>query len=141
MGGAINLLSRKPTSRLEGDVLLGVSSGFTQGRVLRGSNPGTPLTDTPTQKLFAHAGIALGERWEILATLDAESGRLVSFSGPSKVRELGSFASFGTTVAWHPRDDLTVEAGVRNLGDKWYELADGYPMPGRNWCVNTRWRF
>ena len=105
------------------------------------SNPVSPLTDTPKQKLFAHASIALGEQWELLATLDAESGRLVSFSGPSKIRELGSFASVGTTVAWHPRDDLTVEAGVKNLGDKWYELADGYPMAGRNWFVNTRWRF
>jgi len=57
------------------------------------------------------------------------------------VRELPGFGTVGVKASWMPRDGLGLDLGVRNVGDKWYELADGYPMPGRTWFVNVNRRF
>jgi len=47
----------------------------------------------------------------------------------------------GAKLLWLPRADTEVELGVRNLGDKWYELSEGYPMPGRSWFANLNYRY
>ena len=31
--------------------------------------------------------------------------------------------------------------GVSNLGNKGYQLSDGYPMPGRGYYLNVGYRF
>ncbi|WP_235605153.1 MULTISPECIES: TonB-dependent siderophore receptor [unclassified Rhodanobacter] len=106
------------------------------------SNHAVPLLDTPTNKLFAHASWNPSEQWEIVATLDAESGRRVSYAGSSALyRGLSGFATTGAKVVWKPRRDLALEAGGRNLGDKNYELSDGFPMPGRTWFANAHYSF
>lgn len=107
------------------------------------SNPAMRLTNTPTHKLFVHAGVEIGERWELLATLDAESGREALFSGAGQTgyRALARFATTGAKLVWTPAADFAIEAGGKNLGDKWYALADGFPMPGRTWYANATYRF
>lgn len=96
------------------------------------------LLDTPRHKLFAHAVWTPSEHWQVVATLDAESGRKVNYAGsPAFFRGVSGFATSGAKVVWKPRGDLTVEAGGRNLGDRNYELSDGFPMPGRTWFANA----
>jgi len=34
-----------------------------------------------------------------------------------------------------------VSGVVSNLGDKWYQFSDGYPMPGRSYYLNVGYRF
>jgi iron complex outermembrane receptor protein len=36
---------------------------------------------------------------------------------------------------------MALDFGVSNLGDKWYELSDGFPLPGRTWFVRGSYRF
>ena len=48
---------------------------------------------------------------------------------------------YDTKAAWNIRDGLTFEAGINNIGNKNYELSDGYPMPGRTWFTNVRYAF
>ena len=103
------------------------------------SNPSIPLTDTPRNRLFAHLGWKPGGAWEVQATADAESGRVVAYG--SGYRTLASFATLGAKGVWTPRADISVELGVANLFDKNYELSDGYPMPGRTWFANAKYSF
>lgn len=103
---------------------------------------GTRLTDSPRQRLDAHLDWAMRDNLQLLATAEAEQGRWVSFASTrTPQRELPGYAIFGLKAVWDVRADLSVDAGVRNLGDKNYELADGYPMPGRTWFANANWRF
>ena len=51
------------------------------------------------------------------------------------------FVTFGLKGVWSPRNDLSFEAGVRNLGDKNYEYKEGYPMAGRVWFAGATYRF
>ncbi|MEJ1250398.1 TonB-dependent receptor [Denitratimonas tolerans] len=107
-------------------------------------NPAVLLTNSPRQRLFAHAQWALSPRWKALATAEAEQGRIVTCSGPGNqggFLRLGGYATLGAKLVWSPRDGLDIEVGGRNLGDKWYELAEGYPMPGRTWFLNVSYGF
>jgi iron complex outermembrane receptor protein len=103
------------------------------------SNPAIPLTDTPRDRLFAHVGWKPAEAWEVQGTAEAESGRKVGFG--NGYRTLPGVVIVGAKGVWTPRHDVTVEAGVANLFDRNYELADGYPMPGRTWFANAKYAF
>lgn len=107
------------------------------------SNRSVTLVDTPRHRLFAAVSWLPVAQWELLATLEAEQGRTVSFaaSGKSIYREPGGYAIAGLKAVWTPRKDMSLDFGVNNLGDKWYELADGYPMPGRSLFLNGTYRF
>lgn len=106
------------------------------------SDRSEPLLDTPRHKLFAHASWRPTEHWTVVATLDAESGRKVSYAGsPTLVRGVGGFVTTDAKLVWKPRGDLAFEAGGRNLGDRNYELSDGFPMPGRSWFTNVTFTF
>lgn len=106
------------------------------------SNPAVVLTDSPKHRFFGHATWSPAERWEFVATLEAETGRHVSFAGTSvRSRELPGFATLGLKAVWKPSERLAFDVGGRNLGDKWYELSDGFTMPGRSWFANATYRF
>lgn len=107
-------------------------------------NPAVPLTNSPRQRLFAYAQWAFTSQWALQATIEAEQGRIVPYAGPGNQNgylRLGGYATVGTKLTWSPLDSLDIEIGGRNLGDKWYELTEGYPMPGRTWFANLRYRF
>ncbi|UUS13919.1 TonB-dependent receptor [Stenotrophomonas sp. CD2] len=100
------------------------------------------LLDSPRQRLFMALGWQLLPQLKLQATLEAEQGRKVSYADATRpVRELPGYGITGLKASWSPRDARDFDLGVRNIGDKWYELADGYPMPGRTWFANANWRF
>lgn len=107
-------------------------------------NPAVLLTNSPRQRLFAFGQWTFTPQWKAVATAETEQGRIVTYSGPGNqggFLRLGGHATFDAKLVFSPLDGLDIEAGGRNLGDKWYELAEGYPMPGRTWFANIRYRF
>lgn len=107
-------------------------------------NPVVPMINSPRHRLFAYAQWEFNPRWSALATAEAEHGRFVTYAGPGSVggyKQIAGYATFGAKLVWSPREDVDVEAGARNIGNRWYELADGYPMPGRTWFTNVIFRF
>ncbi len=105
-------------------------------------NRNVALLDSPRQRLFMALGWQMLPQIRVQATLEAEQGRKVSYADTARpVRELSGYGIAGVKASWAPREDIDFDLGVRNLGDKWYELADGYPMPGRTWSANANWRF
>lgn len=107
------------------------------------SDPTVELTDSPRNRLYTALQWLASDQWKILATLEAEQGRVVAYAATGKTiyRELGGFGIAGLKAQWSPRKDLSVDFGVSNLGDKWYELSDGFTMPGRTWFANASYRF
>lgn len=107
------------------------------------SNPAEPLTHTPRQRLFVHASWTFSTQWRVMATAEAERGRIVPYSGSGRSAfvELDGFAILGAKMVWSPVNDLEIEVGGKNLGDRWHELSEGLPMPGRNWFANIIQRF
>lgn len=107
-------------------------------------DPSKRLTNSPRQRLFGHVQWAFAPQWTLQANVETEQGRIVTYSGPGNrggFLQLGGYAIFGAKLAWMPRADTEIELGVRNLGDKWYELSEGYPMPGRSWFANLYYRY
>lgn len=77
------------------------------------------------------------------SSVEMESGRWVPVSGSGRdaFRSLHGFGNIGVNAAWEPHKQWRLDAGVNNVANKWYELADGYPMAGRTWYLNASYRF
>lgn len=107
------------------------------------SDSSVQLTDTPRHRLYTALTWAPSDAWELRTTLEAEQGRKVAVaaSGKTAYRDLGGFGIVGVKATWKPRKDMALDFGVNNLGDKWYELSDGFPLPGRTWFVRGSYRF
>ena len=116
---------------------LGGASTYLARRNL--SDASVRLTDTPRHRLYAALNWTPSDAWELRTTLESEQGRTVAFA--KTYRDLGGFAIVGVQATWKPRKDMALDFGVSNLGDKWYELADGLPMAGRSWFIRGNYRF
>ena len=100
------------------------------------SDSATRLTDVPRHKLLAHALIRPAAGWEVVAFAEHDSARWAS----NTVR-LSGFTTLSLKAAYMLRKDIALEAGVSNLADRNYALADGFPSPGRSWFANAEYRF
>ena len=67
--------------------------------------------------------------------------RKVQFSGSRQALALGGYGVVGLAARYQATRALDVDVGVSNLGDKWYQFSDGYPMPGRSYYLNVGYRF
>ena len=107
------------------------------------SNPAVLLTNSPRQRLFANAAWRFTSQLKAVATVEAEQGRIVPvfIAGKTSFLTLHSYTLLGLKGVWSPRSTIDVEVGGRNLTDTWYELSEGFPMPGRTWFANVIFRF
>ena len=120
-----------------------VHAGYTYLSRTNLSDRSITLTDTPRQRLTAALQWSPQAQWQLRAELEAEQGRKVplSASGQAQVYQMAGYGVANLRARYLPRPDTTLDFGVANLGDKWYQLADGLPMPGRSWYVNLGYRF
>lgn len=100
------------------------------------SNSTVKLTDVPRHKLTVHALTRPLASLDVLAFAEHDSSRWAS----NTVR-LDGFTTLNLKAAWKPVKGTTLEAGVNNLTDKNYSLADGFPSAGRSWFVNAAYQF
>lgn len=119
----------------------GVNASYTYLHRTNLSDRSFTLTDTPRQRLLAGVQWRPHAQWEFNAELEAEQGRKVSFSGNSEAMALAGYGTTHLRARYMPRKDTTVDFGIYNLADKWYQLSDGVPMPGRSLYVNLGYRF
>ncbi|WFR81945.1 TonB-dependent receptor [Janthinobacterium rivuli] len=94
------------------------------------------LTDVPRHKLTAHAVLHASRQIDVVAIAESNSGRWVS-----NTLELGGFATLNLKAVVRLLPALTLEAGVSNLADRNYALADGFPSAGRTWLANAQYQF
>lgn len=119
------------------------SAGYTYLDRTNLSDRSITLTDTPRQRLSASLQWNPHAQWQLRTELEAEQGRNVPISGSGKFQayQLAGYGVVNLRSRYLPRPDTTLDFGVANVGDKWYELADGLPMPGRTLYVNLGYRF
>lgn len=120
-----------------------VNAGYTYLNRTNLSDRSITLTDTPRQRVFAALQWNPHAQWQLRTELEAEQGRKVPLaaSGQSSVYQMAGYGVVNLRARYLPRPDTTLDFGVANVGDKWYELADGQPMPGRTLYVNLGYRF
>ncbi|MBV6415759.1 MAG: Vitamin B12 transporter BtuB [Steroidobacteraceae bacterium] len=100
------------------------------------SDPTTRLTDVPEHKFTGHALWHATGFLDVLLFVEHDSARWAS-----DTVELAGFTTLDLTVSARPRKGMWFEAGVANLADRNYSLADGFPAAGRRWFVNAGWKF
>jgi len=94
------------------------------------------LTDVPRHKLTAHAVLHAARQLDVVTIAETNSGRWVS-----NTLELGGFTTVNLKAVYRPMPSLSLEAGVSNLADRNYALADGFPSAGRTWLANAQYQF
>lgn len=100
------------------------------------SAPATRLTDVPARKLIAHAVWHPTELFDVVALAEHNSGRWAS-----NTARLDGFTTLNLKLVFQPLASTSIEAGVENLADRDYALADGFPAAGRTWFANVNYRF
>ncbi len=97
----------------------------------------------PKNKLVGNATIRLPHQATALVTARYEGGNDIvdTNGGSSALYYQAPVATFDIGAIIPVRKRFTVQAGVKNLLDRNYYYAAGYPEAGRNWYFNTRYSF
>lgn len=99
------------------------------------SAPNVRLTDVPGHKLTAHALLRTAPAADIVVFAEHESARWAS-----NTTRLSGFTTVDLKAVWRPTRPLAIEAGVGNVTDRNYSLADGFPSPGRTWLASASYQ-
>lgn len=100
------------------------------------SNPETRLTSTPRNRLTGFLRVTPAAQWQIQASVENQDKMW-----DSNILRLGGYTAANLSVTWKPLTPLALEAGFSNILDRNYQQSGGYPMPGRTWFANARYRF
>lgn len=114
------------------------------GITLRGSVDWHDPRNADTDKLLprrAQQLATLGAQtqwsgWTFAADMQAAGAR---WDNPANTQRLGGYALFNLFAGKQLMPGLVLEGRIDNVGDKDYELATGYAMPGRNGQLTLRW--
>ncbi len=99
--------------------------------------PTLPATDTPRNKLFAFADWAFSSNLRLVASLDAENGRIVATAiNRSAYAPIGGFGLVNLKLVQALTPSISLEGGATNLADRNVQVTDGLPLPGRIWFLN-----
>jgi iron complex outermembrane recepter protein len=94
------------------------------------------LTGTPCNRATAYV------RWEPVPAFYAlTSIQSENYLWDNTPVRLGGFTTVDLTLGWKATSKLLIDGGLTNLFDRNYQLTSGYPLPGRTWFVNGRYRF
>ncbi len=98
-------------------------------------------TDTPTDKLVLYANWTPFARLHVQPDVEIDSDRWeVNAAGTGYLRA-GAFDLLNARIAYDFPRGIELAVGARNLLDQNYQLAQGYPDPGRSFFVSARYRY
>ncbi len=100
------------------------------------SSPATRITDVPDSKFTAYAVIKPLGTVDLIPFVEMNSGRWAS-----NTVKLAGYTTLNLKAVYRPLKGVSLEAGVTNLTDENYSLADGFPAPGRMWFANANYQF
>jgi iron complex outermembrane recepter protein len=108
------------------------------------SDPATLLTSTPRNRVTGHLRFTPLKGLRLQAKVESQNGQWDSYANTARQTvntELGGFTTVAFSAGWDPCRGVSLEGGLSNLLDRNYTLGTGYPMPGRTWSGNVRYRF
>lgn len=97
------------------------------------------LTNIPNDKVFVYLQYMTPlEGLSLLSSVEYNADRYSSSTG-SRVAE--SYTLLDAKVIYDATRNIRVEAGVDNLTDEDYALDEGFPLEGRSYFLNVRYRY
>lgn len=105
------------------------------------SDPDTHLTGTPRNRATGYVRWEPVQAFYVLTSIQYQDSLLDSNTSNYSTVALDGFTTVDLTLGWKPTSRLLIDAGLTNLFDRNYQLSYGYPLPGRIWFVNSRYRF
>ena len=96
------------------------------------------ITNVPKHKVGAYLRYTLFEK--LTAQVDAEYDSK-RFSSTDGVQVADGYVVANTKVGYDIGNGFWVDAGVKNIFDKNYEIQEGYPEAGRTFFTNLRYTF
>lgn len=103
--------------------------------------PGLKPVGTPEQLAYLYAHWRPLQRLTITPGIELSDSRWSSNRFEDVFTSVSGFTLFNLNVEYEFNNRTSVSVGIRNLFDKNYELADGYPEPGRTFHLSTRLTF
>lgn len=103
-------------------------------------DPAMIMLDTPRHSVYSSATWLVSDRLSFLADLRYEGGRHFQ-NEAGRFGRATNFALAGLAGNVRLYRGTEIQAGVNNLFDRHYLLAEGFPEAGRNAFVNLRYRF
>lgn len=101
------------------------------------SQPSVRLIDTPRHSLLSYADIRPVKWLSIIPSVEYNGSRYSTTYGV----EAGAWAVTSLKLSFRLPRDVTLSAGVNNLFDRNYQLAEGFPEAGRSFFVNVQHKF
>ena len=121
---------------------LAVGGNYTAiSRTIRDAlQPNLRPTGVPTHKAFLYASWRPIERLMITPSVDVAGDRWsdVNPAPAFPYVRTGSYTLVDLAAQYSPANDFDVVLGFKNLVDQNYELAWGFPQPGRTFYLKTR---
>lgn len=115
------------------------------------TNPAVPNltpTDTPEHEAFLYVAWDAMRNLTITPSLELASDRWSAVTAygtptapPTTYVETGAYALVNLNVEYRIDEHFTTSFGGRNLTDKYYELTEGFPSPGRQFYANVKAEF
>lgn len=124
-----------------GDTLaLGGNYTYIRRRITDALQPNLRPTGVPTHKAFLHATWRPVSRLAITPSLDLAGNRWADVNPPPAFPYVrtGQYTLLNVAAEYTAANGVGIVVGVRNATDDLYELAWGYPQPGRTLYVKTR---
>jgi iron complex outermembrane receptor protein len=110
---------------------LGANYTFIRRIVDNPATPGFELIGVPASKSFIYADWRLLSAFTITPSLDIASSRYTTNTAGTAYFKTGSYVLANLGMIWHITNHLDVQAGLKNIFDRNYQLAYGYPEAGR----------
>jgi iron complex outermembrane receptor protein len=98
----------------------------------------------PKHRLVSIANLQLPKGIQLQATARYEAGAFNTVtlkSGSLLVVPASKFATMDIGAIFPIMKGMKAHVGIKNLLDRNYYYQEGFPEPGRNWYVNTRYEF
>jgi iron complex outermembrane receptor protein len=113
------------------DVDIGANYTFIRRVVDNPATPGFLLTGVPASKAFVYADWRLVPALTVTPSLDVASSRGTTNTAGTAYFNIGSYVLANLGLTWRVNDHIDVRAGIKNIFDRNYQLAYGYPEAGR----------
>lgn len=135
--GAEGALTAEVARRLRA----GASLGLVKRDIADPNNPAFRPTGVPDISGFLWAEWEPVRGLSVLPSLDVAGDRWIVNTAGTRWRRDGAHALLGLRVAWRPVAGLELAASGTNLLDSDYQLAEGFPEPGRSFRLSARLRY
>ncbi len=137
-------------TRLHSQLTAGANYTFIRREITDVVNTAFRPTGVPQHKAYLYLSYTPTEKLEIIPSVELASARWTDVTlqpapilppGVGVYSLTGSYTLVNLTARYKVTKNLELTAGVRNLLDKNYELADGLPEPGRTVFAKARATF